>query len=280
MAREEDQAPGLTRLWDVRGFEDTLLDLCHALRMGSLTVWCVLALVVAGGVGVTLQLAESTWTEGLLAPRRARGLALLGAALLLVLLAVLLRVGPIARADGSVVRMLSHSRGDTLVMIMSILTTLGDSIPSFTIAAVLAVIVYRQSAHPVVCWVLPVMVLVEVLAQVAIGKVFGDLTISDVTSNVVSGNYGYLPSGSVARLSSIFLIAARLWYSTNRSQSRTIVTFGGALVVLQSVSRLYLGRHLVLDIVGGLLLGFALFLLVSFVIRGNPQIDHERGYEH
>lgn len=229
---------------------------------------------------MTLQLAESTWTGGLLGPRRPRGLALLGSALLLLLLAVLLRVGPIARADGSAVRMLSHSRGETLVKIMSILTTLGDSIPSFTIAAVLAVILYRQNAHPVLCWALPVMVLIEVLAQVGIGKVFDDLTISDVTSNVVSGDYGYLPSGSVARLTSIFLIAARLWYSTNRRQSRTIVTFGGALVVLQSVSRLYLGRHLVLDIVGGLLLGFAFFLLMSFVIRGNPQIHCERGHQH
>lgn len=248
--------------------------------MGSLAVWCLLVLVVAGGVGATLRVAESTWTDGFMAPKSARGLAIVAFALLLMLLALLLRIGPIARADGSVVRILSHSRDDTLVKIMTVLTTLGDTVPSLTIAAALSVIIYRQGAHPLACWILPLVVLVELVVQVTMGKFLGDLTISDVASGVVTGGYGYLPSGSVARLSSIFLVAALLWHTTNRSQSRALLTIGGVLLVLQSVSRLYLGRHLVLDIAGGLLLGLDLFLVVSFVVRRDPKVAHERGHEH
>jgi membrane-associated phospholipid phosphatase len=248
--------------------------------MGSFTVWCVLTLVLIAGIGVTLWLGESTWTDGVLAPLKARGLAIVGSCALLLVLALLLKVEAIARADGSVIRVLSHSRGDTLAKIMTILTTLGDAIPSFTIATMLAVIIFRQGAHPFAWALLPVVVLAELLVQVGMTNAFGDLTIGDVAASIPVGNPGILPSGSVARLTSIFLVAALLWHGTNRLQSRTIVTIGGVLLVLQSVSRLYLGRHLLLDILGGLLLGLALALLASLVVGRPSQVDLQRGNQH
>jgi membrane-associated phospholipid phosphatase len=248
--------------------------------MGSFTVWCALTLVLVAAIGVTLQLAESAWTNGLLSPLRARAIALVASGVLLLVLALLLKVEPLARADGSVVRALSHSRGVTLVKIMTVLTTLGDAIPSFTIATLLAVVIYRQGAYRLACGLLPLVVLAELLIQVGMTNTFGDLTIADVAASIPSGNPGILPSGSVARLTSIFLVAALLWHTTHRLQSRTVVTIGGVLLVLQSVSRLYLGRHLLTDIAGGLLVGFALALLVSFVVGRPSQVDLQRGNQH
>lgn len=243
--------------------------------MGSFTIWTVLALALVAAIGVTLQLAESTWTGGLLAPLRARGIALVSAVAALLVLALVLKVEPVARADGAVIRVLSHSRGATLEKIMTILTTLGDAIPSFTIAMMLAVIIYRQGRHPFAWALLPLVVIAELLVQIGMTNTFGDLTIADVAASVPSGNPGILPSGSVARLSSIFLVGALLWRSKSPLQSRTLVTIGGVLLVLQSVSRLYLSRHFLLDIVGGLLVGFALFLIASFLIGRPSQIDLE-----
>lgn len=243
--------------------------------MGSIAVWFVTTLFLAVGVALTLGLGESVWTGGVLSSRRSRGLALLGSAVLLALLATLLLSGPVARADGSVIRALSHSRTGTLDAVMSVLTVVGDSVPSFTIAGGLAVVIYRNGVHPYACWVLPLAVLAELLAQFAVGRVFDDLTIADVAADLTAGHHGSLPSGSVARLFLIFMISARLWHATNPRQSRNIVTIGGVLLVLQSVSRLYLGRHLVLDIVGGLVLGLGLFLLVSLIIQERPQVSRE-----
>ena len=63
-----------------------------------------------------------------------RTVALVASAVALLAFALVLKLEAVARADGSVVRLLSHSQGDTLVKIMTILTTLGDAIPSFTLA--------------------------------------------------------------------------------------------------------------------------------------------------
>ena len=244
--------------------------------MFSFTIWCALTLVLVGAIGMTLRLAESTWTGGVLASLRSRTVALVVSGVALLALALALKLEPIARADGSIVRVLSHSRGDTLVKIMTILTTLGDAIPSFTIATMLAVIIYRQEHHLFAWALLPLVVLAELLVQVGMTNTFGDLTIGDIAASIPSGNPGILPSGSVARLSSIFLVAALLWRSHSPLQSRTVVTIGGVLLVLQSVSRLYLGRHLLLDIAGGLLVGFALFLLASYVVGRPSQVDPGR----
>lgn len=243
--------------------------------MGSFTLWTVVTVAIAGGIGITLHLAESTWSGGVLASLRARAIALAGAVLALLVLALLLKAEPVARADGTVIRVLSHSRGATLEKVMTILTTLGDAIPSFIIATMLAVIIYRQGLHRFAWALLPVVVLAELLVQVGMTNAFGDLTIGDVFASVPSGRPGILPSGSVARLTSIFLVAALLWRARSTAQSRLLVTIGGVLLVLQSVSRLILGRHLLLDILGGLLVGFALFLIATFLVGRPSQIDLE-----
>ena len=74
--------------------------------MGSFTIWCALTLVLAGAIGVTLQLAETTWTGGLLASLRARTVALVASGVALLAFALALKLEPIARADGSLVRLL------------------------------------------------------------------------------------------------------------------------------------------------------------------------------
>ena len=63
-----------------------------------------------------------------------------------------------------------------------------------------------------------------------------------------SGNYGF-PSGHVAAATAFLLTAAWLF------RSRRLVAFAVAWVPLMAVSRLYLGRHFLADVCGGLAIG-------------------------
>lgn len=92
---------------------------------------------------------------------------------------------------------------------------------------------------------------------------------------VVLGGIGTVPSGSVARLFSVFVLAGLLISATHPRVGRNMITVGGALVLVQAVTRLYLGRHLLGDIVGGALLGVALVAVAMMFLsrRASPQQD-------
>jgi len=72
-----------------------------------------------------------------------------------------------------------------------------------------------------------------------------------------TGNYGF-PSGHVSAATAFFLCTA--WFY----RSRRVLAFAAAWVPLMALSRLYLGRHFLADVLGGFAIGF-LVSLASFV---------------
>jgi membrane-associated phospholipid phosphatase len=230
--------------------------------------WTVTILAAVVGVTGAIRLVE---TVGPAAGRTARRTAMLGvvaSALLLAVLALVYRVEAIADLDGRAVKVLSGGRGEVLVQVCRVVTTMGDSVPSLTLAGVLAVWLLRVPGTGYWPLLLPVLVLVELLLQFGYAHAFGPLTLADVSAGTVIDGSGSIPSGSVARLLSLFLVAGmiRSRASGIAEYAAWLPTLGGCLVLVELMTRLLLGRHLLADIVGGLLLGTLLALAAGILL--------------
>ncbi len=244
--------------------------------MLSATCWAIVLIASCALLCAGTALVESSWLGGMLSSIRSRLLACVACAFLLVLVAVLWKAKALGRLDGRVVQHLVGSQGSTLSNIMSYLTLTGDTIPSLLIATVLAIVIYRQGVHRVTAWVLPIIVIAELVVQLGMWKVFHDTTIGQLHPTLVQGGSGKIPSGSVARLFSVFLIASRLWYSRDARGSFRLATLGVALTAMQLVSRLELGRHLLADIFAGIVLGVLLALLGTLISDGGDELAARR----
>lgn len=181
-----------------------------------------------------------------------------GAAVALAGISLLWRSHAVARLDSRGVSKMADARGQTLQSIMDIATTLGDAIPSLLIAMVLALVIFRLRRRSTLVLLIPLAVIAELAIQIGMTKIFHDVTLTQVAPDIVTGKSGTIPSGSVARLLSIFLIAGRLWRPRGDFCPSALVTVGCGLVMLQITTRLYLGRHLIADIAAGILLGVLL----------------------
>ncbi|HWT32976.1 MAG TPA: phosphatase PAP2 family protein [Microbacterium sp.] len=109
--------------------------------------------------------------------------------------------------------------------------------------------------------------------QELLGHLAG-LDIAEVRPGLALGGAGPIPSGSISRLYVVFVLGAALW---TRYSSRTAAGFlltGQALLLIELTSRLYLGRHFLVDIAGGLLLGVLLLIGGGWLLAG---IESARG---
>lgn len=250
--------------------------------MGTELAW--FSAVLLGGAAV---LAAERWTRSLepKGARRPAGRTLGGWAITvgaLLLLAVLLRIRAFAELDAHMVATLAGSRSDGLVSVFTAVTTMGDVTPTLLIATALAMAWFLSTGEVRRPIVLPVIVIVELAVQLVIAKGLDVPTLAAIRPGVVIGGAGPIPSGSVARLFSVFLVAAFLWRSRSVSSSRRLVVIGCVLTLVELVSRLYLGRHFATDVAGGLLLGVLLSSGFAWVLTwiGNgtrPTTQRERG---
>jgi hypothetical protein len=231
-----------------------------------LVSWTLLFLISATLVGLALEVAESAWAGGRLGSTRARLVGAVVAAAVLLLVAVLYQSHAVAVPDGHLIDRIAASPGSPLAQVMTYVTLLGDSVSSLVIASALALITYRQGRHTYACAILPVLVLAELYIQLGMWKVFDDATIGTLHPLVPIGGPGQIPSGSVARLLSVFLVASLLWSAYDVRGARRVATLGGVLTLIQCASRLVLGRHLYADLVAGMALGLMLTLLATAVI--------------
>lgn len=186
-------------------------------------------------------------------------------AIALLILGAVWRVHAIAKADAHVVDRLVHDRGSTLTKIMSVVTTTGDLVPSMAIAGVIALYFYLRTRR-FTAWVLPLVVFVEVLLQAGFLDAFHDPTIAHVMPGITVGGSDGIPSGSMARLMAVFLLAAVLWRAHDAKVARRFSELGMAVVFIELVSRLYLARHFLADIAGGLLLGILLTIFFGWLL--------------
>jgi membrane-associated phospholipid phosphatase len=76
-----------------------------------------------------------------------------------------------------------------------------------------------------------------------------------------TGNYGF-PSGHVGAAAAFLLCTA--WFY----RSKRVLAFAAAWVPLMALSRLYLGRHFLADVLGGLALGVAVSAVSFVLFRG------------
>ncbi|MGI8867715.1 MAG: phosphatase PAP2 family protein [Mycobacteriales bacterium] len=240
-------------------------------------MWFIVTMMILAGVAAGLWLTERACAPHGAVGRRQKLLLAGYCAVALLAIAFLWRSRAVAKADGSVVKALARSRGQSLNSVMTVVTTIGDTVPSYLIVGVLGALIFMQGRHRVLVWVLPIAVFVELMIQFAFGHIFHDVTISAVYPHLSLGGAGTIPSGSISRLTVIFLIAARLWATYDPRGARRVLGLGASIIVIEAVSRLYLGRHLLADIAGGMLLGLVLanafFAACSFAKIALPRFS-------
>lgn len=224
-------------------------------------------------LGLALLVTASVRATAALSVRRSSTtvapLALLGLVAAFVAVALLWALDPVASADAEVLRRLSGDRKPVAASIFALLTTLGDAVPMTTLAAAVAVVLHlRTGAWQV--WLLPAVVIAEQVLQVGSFTVLPTLGVADVAPELVSGTAGTYPSGSVARMLAVTGVAALLCDHLGVRGGWATRAVGAVLLVEQAVSRLYLGRHLLVDVVGGLLLGLVLVAGVALLLRWLP----------
>lgn len=82
----------------------------------------------------------------------------------------------------------------------------------------------------------------------------------EVVRKRAAGNYGF-PSGHVGAAAAFFLSAA--WFF----RSRRLLAFAAAWVPLMALSRMYLGRHFLADVLGGAAIGTVAAVLAALLLR-------------
>ncbi|MGA9747850.1 MAG: phosphatase PAP2 family protein [Nocardioides sp.] len=240
--------------------------------MTMAVAWCAMTLisvtVVAAGF---LVVGRATGTRGIASPRLfwSSGAAVV---ILLVGMGLLYQVRAVAEVDGAFVESLSLARGPVLVEIARVVTTVGDVVPTMTIAAVLALLLLLRPDPGLWPLALPLLVFLELVLQFGYNAVFPVLTLSDIDAALPIDGSGSIPSGSVARLMSLFVVAAMI---RRRQQADASVdhwvSIGASLVTIELVTRLLLGRHFVADIIGGVLLGTLLCLVAAALLHATSR---------
>lgn len=95
------------------------------------------------------------------------------------------------------------------------------------------------------------------------GDDFFDLPKPEAIEHVrdhADGTFGF-PSGHVSRATALGIAASIMW------KSRTVGWLAAVFVVGTAVSRMYLGRHFLADVFGGLLLGLLTVLAARMILR-------------
>jgi membrane-associated phospholipid phosphatase len=228
--------------------------------------WAAVATAAGVGIWATARLAQRTGPRVDEPVAWRRPLTVFGiAAVSLLALGLLYRLRPVAVADAHVISYLSRDRGHVLDSIMLVVTTMGDVVPSFTIAGILALVVFRRTGRAV-AWLLPAVILVELLVQSAMLHAVNSYTVGRIYADLPLGGSDGIPSGSTARLLSVFVLAAMLLLPRSAKGAAVVLDIGLSLVFVEVVTRLYLGRHLLADIVGGLLLGLLLCVFFGWLM--------------
>ena len=237
------------------------------------TVWAVMTYITLAGVLAAMYgIERATGITG--HPSRRLGLWLAGGSLLgLVALGVLYQNRAFAEVDGRLVDQLADARGESLVAAFRVITTMGDVVPTFTIAAVLALILMRGPKAAYWPLMLPALMLLQLALQFAYSEIFPVYVMDELFPEVTIDGSGTIPSGATARLLILFVVACLIYQRSYPGTGRWISSLGFSLVIVEIATRMLLGRHFVGDIIGGILLGILLCLLSAFLMSLSRRRD-------
>lgn len=190
---------------------------------------------------------------------------------------LLTRAGPIVRLDRPVDRFVDAHRLAAVVHVMLNGTLLGSYVVVYTIAVVTGLVVGVRTRR----W-LPLVVLVaSVPAEIVIQKLTSSLVHGTKPAQALAiGAPGGYFSGGSARTLIVFGLVAYFagWTGMARTRRAALWTVAVLATFAEGYSRLYLGRHWAVDIVGGWLLGaliLASFIFAAEVLR--PAVDEKAG---
>lgn len=221
--------------------------------------WFVVVVVAAASVVIASRTAQWLLPRSRQRPSGRRVVVVVVLAIILILLCLLVRVRGYDRLDASVIRELMRLRSPGLEGAFTVITTLGDVVPSLLIATVMGLALFARESRVIRALLLPAMVLVEVAVQIALGHLAG-VQVQMIAPEIVVGGSGPIPSGSVARLFVIFVLGAFLWSTHSPRAAARSLLVGQAIILIELTTRVYLGRHFVIDIVGGLIFGVLLVI--------------------
>lgn len=218
------------------------------------------AVVLGGGLGVAgafrlLQLAVPAENAREHVRRAAIVFLLCGVGL--AILGALYKIHRIAEIDSRLAVELVADRSTALTQVMTIVTESGDVVPTFALSATLALVFYLRT-NQIRAWLLPVVVFIQVVLQDGFLHVVHDWTLLEVSPGISIGGSDGIPSGAMSRLLAIFAVAAFMWRPKAPIVAQRLLMVGAVVVLVELITRIYLGRHLLADIAGGLLLGVML----------------------
>jgi membrane-associated phospholipid phosphatase len=151
-------------------------------------------------------------------------------------------------------------------------------VPTYTIASALAIALMVSTHRLLTPWLLIAVVVVEIALQFLLADhLFENVTIDVVEPMVPLGGAGSNPSGATARLFTLFMVAAAICRPDHQRVARRLVVAGAVITLVEVISRLYLGRHLVLDIFGGLFLGLILTLSTAAMVDALAPLERRLG---
>ncbi len=234
-------------------------------RVGPHLVWFAVILSVGivsvAAVQVTELISRRSQTS-VLGPLAIGGVVTVA----FLLFGLIWTVEGVATLDSEVIITLAEDRKPVAASIFAIFTTFGDSIPMMTIGAGIAVVLYRRTG----AWqsfLVPAVIMCEQILQVSTFSSIPAWTMGELAPQAIDGTTGSYPSGSVARMLSLFCVAALVCDFTGIRGGWTLRSVAAVLLVEQAISRLYLGRHLLADLVGGFLLGIILVAGMAVIMR-------------
>lgn len=182
-------------------------------------------------------------------------------------------LGPVERIDHPILEFVAEWRVAWATDVMTAVTRIGSYEFTVGLGAVagLWLLVVRR------WWLVPVLFAAAWLEVLVVQNLLQDSWVIGTRppDSLAIGPAGPYPSGGAARITVVAVLAAALLTRAYGSRvGRWSWAAAAGLVVLEVVSRIYLARHWVIDIVGGVLmgalLGGGLALASSFLARLGP----------
>lgn len=198
-------------------------------------------------------------------------------ALLFAMLALLVSQGLTLTADELGVLTVRGGRQaeDLLTTIVANLTHLGDSITLAIVAVVTVLILVWKNQRLAASWFL--LAASGSFIITAISKWLFSRARPEIVEQFASATSGSFPSGHTLRSAVIYALLAFLVARTRPNSSNKIIYFlAAAVIIMNGISRVYLGVHWPTDVIGAwLIAGFWLLLCKNGYDRSCARRDAE-----